>query len=112
MANCIGKHDTGSQAVMNCATYEDRRGKKTLFIAGKDNYSALYSISKRFEKARSVSYSDQNENCKNIFIISFTMLESLSCFESLQLIKALETQQEKGNLPPKTIKRMERLLIQ
>lgn len=65
VANIVGKHDSGTQAIMNCACYEDRKGKKTLFVAGKDNYSALYYVSKRFEVARSHSYSDQNDNCKS-----------------------------------------------
>jgi hypothetical protein len=49
---------------MNCATYEDNKSKskKIYFVAGLDDHSQLYYINKKFEIARSYSYSDQNEN--------------------------------------------------
>lgn len=58
----VGKHDTGSHAVMNCASFEDLKSKKLFFVAGLDDHSQLYFISKKFEIARSLSYSDQNDN--------------------------------------------------
>jgi hypothetical protein len=56
---------------MNCATYEDNKSKskKIYFVAGLDDHSQLYYINKKFEIARSYSYSDQNEN-GNLYIIS------------------------------------------
>nr|SVE85556.1 EOG090X07XQ [Daphnia pulicaria] len=67
VATQVGKHDTGSRAVMNCATYEDNKSKskKIYFVAGLDDHSQLYYINKKFEIARSYSYSDQNENEKS-----------------------------------------------
>lgn len=64
MATQVGKHDTGSRAVMNCTSYEDTKSKckKLYFVAGLDDHSQLYFINKKFEIARSYSYSDQNEN--------------------------------------------------
>nr|SVE75816.1 EOG090X07XQ [Daphnia hispanica] len=67
VATQVGKHDTGSRAVMNCTSYEDTKskGKKLYFVAGLDDHSQLYFINKKFEIARSYSYSDQNENEKS-----------------------------------------------
>ena len=49
---------------MNCSSYEDNKSKtkKQYFVAGLDDHSQLYHISKKFEIARSHSYSDQNDN--------------------------------------------------
>jgi len=61
----VGRHDTGTRSVMNCATYQNARAKKMFFVAGMDGHSQLYFISQKFEIARSLSYSDQNDNEKN-----------------------------------------------
>ena len=64
VATEVGKHDTGTRSVMNCSSYEDNKSKtkKQYFVAGLDDHSQLYHISKKFEIARSHSYSDQNDN--------------------------------------------------
>ena len=46
---------------MNCSSFEDKKGK-LYFVAGLDDHSQLYFFSKRMELARSLSYSDQNDN--------------------------------------------------
>ena len=62
MASEVGKHNSGTKSVMNCATFEDTKGKKMYIVAGLDDHSQLYFVSKKFEIARSLSSSDQNEN--------------------------------------------------
>ncbi len=64
VATEVGKHDTGSRSVMNCSSYEDNKSKtkKLFFVAGLDDHSQLYYINKKFEIARSHSYSDQIDN--------------------------------------------------
>ena len=64
MAKEVGRHDTGTRSVMNCATYQNAKAKKMYFVAGMDGHSQLYFISQKFEIARSLSYSDQNDNEK------------------------------------------------
>ena len=53
---------------MNMATFNDIKGKKMYLVAGQDAHSQLYFISSKFEIARSLSYSDQNDNGKLQFI--------------------------------------------
>nr|SVE72997.1 EOG090X07XQ [Ceriodaphnia reticulata] len=67
VATEVGKHDTGSHSVMNCSSYEDNKSKnkKLFFVAGLDDHSQLYYINKKFEIARSHSYSDQIDNDKS-----------------------------------------------
>ena len=62
VASEVGKHNSGTKSVMNCATYEDTKNKKMYIVAGLDDHSQLYFVSKKFEIARSLSSSDQNEN--------------------------------------------------
>ena len=62
MASEVGKHNSGTKSVMNCATYEDTKNQKMYIVAGLDDHSQLYFVSKKFEIARSLSSSDQNEN--------------------------------------------------
>lgn len=69
MATEVGKHDTGSRAVMNCASFQDVKSKKLYFVGGLDDHSQLYMMTKKFEIARSHSYSDQNDNGMNIMFI-------------------------------------------
>lgn len=64
VATEVGRHDTGTRSVMNCATYQNAKAKKMYFVAGMDGHSQLYFISQKFEIARSLSYSDQNDNEK------------------------------------------------
>nr|SVE93679.1 EOG090X07XQ [Scapholeberis mucronata] len=62
VATEVGDHNTGRFAVMNCSCYEDVKAKKLYVVAGLDDTSQLYFMNKKFEMARSYSYSDQNEN--------------------------------------------------
>jgi len=57
----IGKHDTGTVAIMNFTTHCDATGQKMYIVAGQDGHSQLYFISKKFEIVRSLSYSDNND---------------------------------------------------
>lgn len=61
VATEVGRHNTGGCSVMCCSSYEDKKGK-LYFVAGLDDRSQLYFFAKRMELARSLSYSDQNEN--------------------------------------------------
>lgn len=53
---------------MNCSAYEDAKNKQIYFVAGLDDRTQLYYISKKFEIARSLSYSDQNENGNTCYL--------------------------------------------
>lgn len=71
VASEMGKHNSGSKSVMNCATFEDIKGKKMYIVAGLDDHSQLYFVSKKFEIARSLSSSDQNENTAGDVLTNF-----------------------------------------